>query len=172
MRAKKYDAISQALLQELFTYDKETGHLTRKVQCGTQLVGTRAGTPCYSKGNLTGRLVGINKAQYPEHVLVWLYVYGHVPQCQIDHVDQDPSNNRLDNLRLAPNNQMDQCQNKKPSRKNKLGVVGVQLNEKQNRYYAYITAYKKHYSLGGYATLEEAVAAREKARKKLHPFST
>jgi hypothetical protein len=67
---------------------------------------------------------------------------------------------------------MDQCQNKRPSRKNKLGVIGVRYDAERRRYYATITAYKKHYFLGGYATLEEAAAARKKAEVVLHPFST
>lgn len=45
--------------------------------------------------------VKINHKIYKLHRLIWLYVYNEWPDCSIDHIDRDPSNNRIENLRLA-----------------------------------------------------------------------
>lgn len=43
--------------------------------------------------------VGFQCSRYLVHRLIWVYVYGVEPRGVIDHVDNDPSNNRLENLR-------------------------------------------------------------------------
>ena len=40
----------------------------------------------------------INKKTYLLHRLVYLYHHGYIPKL-IDHIDQNPSNNRIENLR-------------------------------------------------------------------------
>lgn len=51
-----------------------------------------------SKGYLSAR---INGRTYLVHRLIWLYHYGYMPNWPrvIDHIDGDPTNNRLENLR-------------------------------------------------------------------------
>ena len=68
--------------------------------------------------------VRINKQQTYAHRIVWVLHYGSIDnQLHIDHIDGNPSNNIIDNLRLVDwevNNK-----NKRISFKNTSGVSGV-----------------------------------------------
>lgn len=92
-------SLTQERLKELLDYSPETGEFVRKVQrAGNAKVGQKAGT--YFNGYLTIRVDG---RKYPAHRLAWLYMYGYFPErpLVIDHIDQNPSNNRIDNLRAV-----------------------------------------------------------------------
>lgn len=59
----------------------------------------------------------------------------------------------------------------KKRKDNTSGAKGVTYNANNGRYYPFIKLRKKRYSLGGYATLEEAVAVRKEAEVKFyHPI--
>lgn len=65
----------------------------------------RAGNPVGSTSNGYW-IVGFNKTTYPVHRVVWTVAHGPIPEGMvIDHIDGDPSNNNLSNLRLATSNQ-------------------------------------------------------------------
>lgn len=87
--------ISRERLKELFSYDPETGvflHLVgnRRIKRGASAVGiTSRG---YARVYILGR-------SYCAHRLAWLYVYGRWPLEELDHIDRNKLNNRIDNLR-------------------------------------------------------------------------
>lgn len=89
--------------------------------------------------------------------VLWQMAYGYWPPVQIDHIDRDPSNDSLSNLRLATNKE--NSNNKGLNRNNKTGIKGVYKNSK-GKYVAQITqdGVKKH--IGTFNSLEEASEAR------------
>jgi hypothetical protein len=99
--------------------------------------------------------IGIDYEKYLVHRLVWLYVHGYMPK-EIDHIDQDPKNNRLSNLREVTRQQ--NKLNDGPQRNNTSGHRGIDFLEKLGKYRVRVA--KEH--LGVFSTLEEAIAIRDK----------
>jgi hypothetical protein len=109
--------------------------------------------------------IGIDYQQHYAHRLAWLIVHGKPVPDQIDHIDGDRGNNRIDNLRST--NHADNAANAKPHRGSVTGVKGVR-NHHGGSFQAYISRNGKFYVLGNFATLEEAEAVRRKAAERLH----
>jgi hypothetical protein len=104
---------------ELFSYDPDVGQLIRKIPRGRgrrSAAGVVAGTPT-TKGY---RLVSIDGCRYLEHRVIWLMVHGYFPENQIDHIDRDPANNRIANLR-----EVSQSCNMRNSSASCLSVSGI-----------------------------------------------
>jgi hypothetical protein len=88
----------QPYLRGLLDYDPETGELSWAVGKPGRSKGARVGHK-----NKSGRYwqVMIDRKSYMAHRIIWKLVTGEDPPEQIDHIDQDPYNNRWENLRLA-----------------------------------------------------------------------
>ena len=100
-------------------------------------------------------------------MLVWLYYYGEWPINQIDHIDCNPANNKITNLREAT--PVENSMNKRSPRKdNKSGFLGVNYNKDRNRFEAYICVYGKRIGLGRFDTPEEAHQAYLEAKRMYH----
>ena len=85
----------------------------------------------------------------------------------VDHIDQNKSNNKWDNLRVVT--QDENNKNRPININNKSGVVGVRKQTKQGiptgRWESKITVDYKGISLGVYESFEDAVEARKIAEK-------
>ena len=102
-------------------------------------------------------LITINQQTYRAHRLAWLYVYGEHPKGEIDHINGDPSDNRIVNLRVATRSQNTANIRKKCNSGNKL--KGVTPARDGVRYKAQIRINGKNTYLGTYSNEEEAHAA-------------
>lgn len=148
-------------LKEAIHYDPETGDFfNRKPRNlnGSAPAGAPAG--CYQRGY---RVIKIGKKKYSAHRLAWLYIYGHFPAGDIDHINGDRGDNRISNLREASRAQ--NCRNAKRTA-GASGVVGV--HPLRGKFRAKIRFQKKYYSLGMFDSLEEAAAAYREAQERLH----
>jgi len=149
---------------ELFNflnYDKETGFFTWKKQMSKyKKINSIAG----SKNKYGYIKIGINKNVYLAHRLAWIYTYGEIGNQQIDHINGNKSDNRIDNLRLASN--QENRLNTKVYRTNKLGIKGVCKHG--NNYRATCKFNKIFYHLGTFKTIELAKSAYENFCKKHH----
>lgn len=79
----------------------------------------------------------------------------------IDHIDRNPMNNCIENLRLVTPSQNNR--NRGAGANNTSGTMGVGFNKRRNKWCASITVEKKVYSLGSFDSIESAVAARKHA---------
>ena len=79
-------------------------------------VGAVAGT--VDKGY---RRITIDYKQYFAHQLVWLYHHGDFPEKGIDHINGNPSDNKLGNLRVV--SQVENGRNQKRSTRNTLAQL-------------------------------------------------
>lgn len=139
--------LTQARLKELLTYDPATGEF---LWSATPRSGVRAGSPA---GNISpeGRRIRIDRKEYKAHRLAWLYVHGAWPAAVIDHINGDPTDNRIANLREATHQQ--NMANSKRRGDNTSGRKGVARSAaKQVRWRAH---FRGEY-LGSFDTEEQA----------------
>ena len=84
----------------------------------------------------------------------------------IDHIDNNPSNNNVKNLRWATSS--DNGCNQDKYKNNKSGYKGVSFNKPTNKYRALININGKLKHLGLFETAEEASVAYEAKAKEIH----
>ena len=109
-------------------------------------------------GNKEGSIFG---KRYLAHRVIWLHYYGCWPKHQIDHINHDPTDNRIINLRdVTPS---ENNRNRTLQKNNKVGHNGIHWDKRIKKYRSqiYNGNYCKH--IGRYDTLEEAIKARELA---------
>ena len=97
------------------------------------------------------------------HRLAFLVHHGWLP-VEVDHWDTDKSNNRISNLREATRSQ--NMGNQGVRKNNKTGFNGVGWHNRDQTYYAAITANGKRIHLGYFDCPIEAAKAYDAAAKK------
>ena len=92
-------------------------------------------------------------------------VHGGIPvDMLVDHINRNPFDNRIENLRLATRSQNQM--NRKPQSNNALGLKGVSFD--RGRYEAVITTGGHRIKIGRYATKGLAAVAYAKAALRYH----
>jgi hypothetical protein len=126
--------LTQERLKKLLHYDPETGVFTRKISTTSNAQrGNIAGTICkngYAQAGVEGK-------RYYLHRLAWLYMYGYLPENEIDHIDRNPLNNRINNLREV--SRSCNAKNVSPMSNCKTGIPGVFFNKKTKKWWVYIS---------------------------------
>ncbi len=146
--------LTQARVKDLFDYDNLTGDLLWKQYMGNRKIGSPAG---FISGH--GHLqTAINGRSYLNHRLIWLWVHGYFPENDIDHVNRDKLDNRLENLREISH----QCnvRNSGNPKNNTSGIKGVCWANGRKKWVAFLTLNGKQISLGTYSDFDNAVCAR------------
>ncbi|MGU3456584.1 HNH endonuclease signature motif containing protein [Brevundimonas sp. M1A4_2e] len=100
------------------------------------------------------------RSSYMAHRIAWLLHYGEWPTDQIDHIDGDPHNNAITNLRVVTMTQ--NLRNRRTFKNNKLGVKGVCVTP-YNTFRAQLWKDGKFILQKSFKTLAEATAAYEEA---------
>lgn len=83
----------------------------------------------------------------------------------VDHIDNNPLNNNLSNLRWASNSENNF--NQKLSKNNTSGFKGVRWNKRNQRWIAIIKHNRKTIHLGSFVNKEDAIIARAKKAQEL-----
>ena len=154
--------LSQTELHELLDYDPLTGEFTYLKNVGSRAVkGKKAGY--HSVGSYI--FIRIKGYRYRAHILAWLYVYGEFPKFELDHIDCNKHNNRIDNLR-----QVTRCENKWNvglSKSNTSGYKNITFCSSKN---SWLVALRHKYGQlrKRVESLELAILVAEEARKLYH----
>ena len=120
------------------------------------------------KGNKDGYIrIGINKKKYALHRLIYKYhnddwdiTYSN--DNLIDHIDIDPSNNKIENLRLVNKSQNNRNKNKKENSSSKYKGVYSSKSVKKKPWSAAISIDGKLKHLGYFDNEEEAAEVYKK----------
>lgn len=156
--------LTQEELMKRFRYDPETGDFTRlKVFGNSAKIGSIAGSKTVNTRKPYLR-ISIDNKFYPCHRLVWLYMYGHFPENEIDHLDGNGTNNKLQNLRHVLHR--DNGKNIRLKKNNKSGYCGVYWDKRRKVWISQIKDKGRNNYLGSFRSLTEAVIARKKAEVK------
>lgn len=155
--------ITHDRLLELVHYDPDTGIFTNKVRRNNiSPIGKVLGTK-----NASGHLVAqLDKKMYLLHRLAWFYCFKEWPEDILDHIDRNPENNRLDNLREAT--KVTNSYNSRLRKDNTSGIKGVYFDKRRNLFYSQIVANKQKTFLGYFETKEAAAKAYSEAAKLAH----
>ena len=110
-----------------------------------------------SKGRFDWKLK-INKREYFMSRIVFYMASGIDPgELQVDHLDQNPLNNNVKNLRLGDDSL--QGHNKGTKSNNTSGANGVSKHKETNKWVAYLKHKRKQFYLGLYTCKIEAAHA-------------
>jgi hypothetical protein len=142
-------------LKDFFVYDASTGNIYRD--------GAVA-TTAHSKGYLK---VSFQGNKYLAHRLAWFLHYGKWPESQLDHINRNKTDNRIENLREATGSQ--NLFNRAEQSNNKSGKSGVFWYERKKRWIAYIKKCGTRINLGSFERFEDALSARLSAELRLYP---
>ena len=146
--------VTQEYLKEHFLYDPE-GFLIRKK------TGKRAGSKItslhrYSRINLFGR-------QYFTHRLIFLMLTGELPTI-LDHINGDCADNRIENLRVATQNQ--NCLNRRHHRNSASPYKNVWWHKATQKWCVRITMNGVSKVFGYFDDIEFADLVAVEAREK------
>jgi hypothetical protein len=155
--------LTQKELKDYLEYDKDSGLFTRKVSNNTRhKIGEVAGY----LGKDGYRRLAVKGITYSEHRLAWLYVYGKFPELILDHIDGNPSNNKISNLREVTQNQNQY--NSKLRKDSSSGIKNVRWSKWQNKWQVTVKVLGKEKFFGYFEDLEFAELVATEVREKYH----
>jgi hypothetical protein len=112
------------------------------------------------------RRVSIDGNTYAVHRVIWIMFYGELSkETQVDHINGDAADNRIENLRLANNSQ--NCCNRR-MKPNNSGIKNVSFVKESQKYRVSLQVNKQRKFLGYYEDLELAELVALEARNKYH----
>lgn len=153
--------LTQEEALRLLEYEPESGVLRFRVGRSNVRAGAVAGSV-----NAHGyRQLKVANKDYLAHRVIWLMVHGRWPADQIDHIDGDRLNNRLDNLREATH--AENGRNLRMRATNTSGVTGVYWSKRSKRWVAQIRDGGRQRYIGQFCDMDAAIAARRAAEKVL-----
>lgn len=154
---------SQEFLKENFFYDPETGEFLHR--CPLTKIPVRKPKRKDPRSEYQTTIIG-SKA-YMTHRLCYVYYHGSFDESfQVDHINCDKRDNRIENLRLAT--AREQMRNRPVRKDSFTKIKGITFDVSKQRYRARIRSDKKRIHLGWFDTPEEAQAAFIKAAVSLH----
>lgn len=154
------DKVAVQELRDIFDYHPD-GYLIRR----------STGKPCGQHANQRDGyvLVRVGKKKMLAHKVIYAIVHGKMPDGDIDHLDGNPMNNRIENLRDV--SKSENQHNHKIPKNNTSGFTGVTWSTNHRKWQAQIKVGNQSIYLGRFENFEDAVEARKKAKIRYHPTS-
>ena len=165
------DLPSPETLRKLLRYEPETGKLYWRerpreffktdIDC-RRWNAKHSGKEAFTAQNVGGYLRGmIFRQVFFAHRVILALSMGEWPTGQIDHVNGDTSDNRIDNLRdVTPS---ENARNRRIRADSASGVNGVSWRKNRGKWTAYISHGGRLCYLGLFSDIQDAAAARKAA---------
>lgn len=158
--------ITQKELKELFEYREDGNFYNRFTRSSNAIKDAIAGyivnypANDNNKNPLKYRYISINRKIYRMHRLIWLYAYGSLPKDKdIDHINGNGLDNRLDNLRLVT--RQENAKNRKITANIKYKVFGISFYKPLKKWRAAIKNNGILEHIGYFEMKDEAITARK-----------
>lgn len=148
-------------IKDFISYDPDNGDFKWAQNCGAR---GRKGALIRNENDLGYRFVVFRQVVYAAHQLAWWYVTGLRPSAEIDHINGDRADNRIENLREATREE--NTRNASVRKDSVTGVKGVSPDGKSFRARCWANGVR-HY-LGAFPTVAEAEIAVREFREKNH----
>ena len=156
--------LTQELVQSLFTY-RDGNLYWKKINPHSKVkIGDIAGN-IDKKDRVS---IKISNKLYKAHRLIFLYHHGYLPK-EIDHIDRNPLNNNINNLREVTRQENCRNRTKLKYRNNKLTTSiykGVCWNKQIEKWIARIMISGQRINLGYFAVEKDAAKAYNNAAIK------
>jgi len=166
---------SHSYIKDRFDYDDKTGNLIHKKLLNSKHVKLYHRFNKMYSGKIAGKsqkgrfLIGLQfNGKYCTFLrsrTVWCWHNGRWPDPNllIDHINGNPSDDRIENLKEVT--RIENARNMKRFASNKSGHQGV-YQIKKEKWQAYITVNQKQIHLGFFKKKEDAIVARKEAETK------
>lgn len=168
---ERFGKITQEELFQYVVYQEDGSLIWKKRDPVNRFIKTfnilYAGTPV---GNVakTGYLeTSLDQRRFLVHRLVFLYHKGYMPKF-VDHIDGNPLNNKIENLREASHGENMQNTGIRKNNRSGASVKGVYRYGKHGMWRVQIMLEKVLHTRAGFENLEEAEAYAVILRGKLH----
>jgi len=159
MKASEAEFPTIERLRALFSYDPQTGVLTSKVDRPKRPVGSVIGT----RSNHGALICRVDYKILYVHRIVWMLFYGREPIKFIDHINGNPADNRIANLREAS---VQENGWNAPGKNGRL--KGAHWSNWEQKWRSSINVNGTTHHLGWFDAKEDAAKAYEQASRKMH----
>ena len=114
-------------------------------------------------------VISFNHKNYLAHRLAWFFINVCMPSFHLDHIDENKSNNKIENLKGCTTSE--NLQNvSNPPKNNKSGFIGVSWCKRTNKWRSTIKVDKKQKFIGYFDNIEIAKEAYLSEKRKVHNF--
>ena len=158
----EFERVAQAL-----RYEPEAGRFTWVSPTGNRVrIGAVAGSP----GALGHVFISVHGRRYAAHRLAWRYVYGAWPTGEVDHINGNPADNRIANLRDVSGT-TNRENVRRPRSHSTSGVLGA-FPLPNGKFRARIRVGGRAIHLGVFDTAQAAHVRYVEAKRELHAGCT
>ncbi len=155
--------LSHSRLLEILIYDQTSGIIAWRI---SPRASVRSGTVAGRITTRGYRQITIDRRSYSAHRLAWFYVNGEWPVDELDHINGNKLDNRIDNLRPATRAQNIVTEGVRKN--NTSGFKGITWEPQNRLWRARIGNGERRVNLGRFKRIEDAYAAYCVAAKAMH----